>query len=105
LKFITYQECRTLDGWQPVKVRSSDGKNWYLVLVNPWDTPNENICECKGYMFNGRCRHQQVATDSLCRWFDDGKKSEIQTPEQRLDKVCPRCGGPTQVVVEVEEDG
>jgi hypothetical protein len=99
MQFVTYQVCLTGEGWQPVKVASSDGKSFYIVLVNPWGVEHENVCECKGYMHRGQCRHQLEASDRICAW-EEGD-NEIQTDAQQRDKICPRCGGPTKYVFEV----
>ena len=102
MQFVTYQECRSNEGWQPVKVLSSKQDTFYVVLVNPWGILEENICECKGYVYRGQCRHQGEAHQKVCKWNDqDGP--EVQTEEQEDNKVCPRCGGPTKTAIEVAE--
>lgn len=100
MEFVSFQECRSTEGWQPVKVESSreDG-TFYVVLVNPWGTTNENICECRGYVYRGNCRHQHEASQKLCRWSDaDGP--EVQTEEQERNNVCPRCHKATRTRLE-----
>jgi hypothetical protein len=102
-KFTTYQECRSTEGWQPVKVQSSEGDQFYVVLVNPWGILEENICECKGYVYRGQCRHQGIAHHKVCRWSDE-KGPEVQSLDQEDGKICPRCGGPTKTAIEVVDE-
>lgn len=104
MKFKTFQECREAEGWQPVRMESSSepGKI-YTVMVNPWGADDENLCDCLGYFHRGYCKHQQMASDRICRWRDDAWNEPEQSPEQRKAKVCPKCGGPTKWQIEVEE--
>lgn len=99
----SYQSCRTNDGWIPVQVASDTRPLDYLVLVCPWDSHLESICECPGYIHHGHCKHQVIAHESLCRW-DELLNPEEQTEAQRKKKICPRCGGPTQWQLEVVDD-
>ena len=94
------QQCRSLDGWIPIEVDSSSTPGVkYVVLVNSWGGPHDAICECKGYEFNGGCKHQLLAFERVCRWHEqDGP--EQQSVKQRKDKTCPRCGGATMWVME-----
>lgn len=92
------QECAKNGGFQTVEVASSDGETIYQVVLPPWDrTEVESICECPSYTFRGRCRHQREALGLICNWTElDG---QAQTAEQTGDKICPECGGRTQIVV------
>lgn len=92
------QECEQNNGWQEVQVPSSSGKETYTVSLPPWDrTEDEVVCECSSYLFRGRCRHQREALSLVCNWSElDGKP---QTEAQAAMKICPECGGRTQVVV------
>jgi hypothetical protein len=93
------QECEVNTGFQEVKVPSStDPSAYYLVTLPPWDrTEEEAVCECESYQFRGRCRHQREALALVCNWTElDGQP---QTSQQRAERVCPECGGPTQIVV------
>ena len=98
-----YQECRSAEGWQPIKVssQSEEGKT-YTVLVNPWGAVDENICECTGYLFRGTCSHQDRAMKTICGWRED-KFTLTQTVDERAGMVCPECGGPTKWQMEVAE--
>lgn len=100
MKIEAFQQCRSLNGWQPIKIRSHTRVDRvYTVFVNPWSGFEENICQCEGYMFQGKCRHQAEASDHICGWheLDDGPN---QTDEQQTHQVCPSCGGPTMYVLE-----
>src|SRR5689334_18276109 len=91
-----YQSCMSNAGWVPVNVMSSDPhKPDYVVLVCPWGTANESICDCPGYSYRGSCRHQQIALESLCRW-DELVGPEAQTEFHVKSNTCPRCGGKTK---------
>lgn len=99
-----YQQCRSLEGWHPIAVPSStDPDQIYTVLVNPWGTAAESICECKGYTFGGKCKHQRHALKDICGWSEI-YNPERQTPEQRVGMVCPCCLSPTSWEMEVVED-
>jgi hypothetical protein len=98
-----FQVCRRGEGWVPVKVASATSENMsYLVLVNPFGNPRENICECSGYVYRGQCRHQEEAMESVCYWTEKNPRY-AQTEAQRTNNVCPRCGGPTKWELEVIE--
>jgi hypothetical protein len=103
LKIVPVQVCRTSEGWWPVELPSaSDPQMRYVVMVCPWGNAKENICECAGYTYRGECRHQVEAMDALCGWSElHEPKRHVQTDEQRTNKVCPRCGGPTKWTMEV----
>ena len=90
------QECLN-DGYMTeVIVRShTDRDRLYTVLVQTPDETQEVICECEGYVFRGYCKHQKQAMEALCKWTEK-IGPEAQTNEQRKDKICPRCGGPTE---------
>lgn len=90
-------QCRTLDGWYPLQVRSeSDPNIHYSVHVNPWANRSEqHVCECKSYLYRGYCKHQKEAQIQHCGW------NEIEGPEEKLTNhdgsvilECPRCAGP-----------
>lgn len=75
-----------------------------MVHANPWGEVSAYVCECKGYVHRGTCRHQQEAYDHLCDWTEvrDGRYTELmQTDEQKLRGICPQCGGPTMWVMEL----
>ncbi len=98
-----YQSCRSNEGWIPTLVPSESQGIDYTVMVCPWDHHRENICECKGYVFKGHCKHQLMAWNKICRWNElDGP--EKQNEDQQKGKVCPRCNGPTSWQLEVIDE-
>jgi predicted RNA-binding Zn-ribbon protein involved in translation (DUF1610 family) len=90
---VSRQKCSSWDLWFETKVDSqSNPDEKYVVLIPlPDDPVEEYICECQGYIHRGKCRHQQIAADSLCRW--DGET--LQTEKQMRDMICPKCGDKT----------
>jgi hypothetical protein len=95
----TIQECRSNNGWQPIKVQSaSDPDTHHIVLCASWITPFEYICDCTGYQFRNHCRHQSKAAKQFCRWSEQDGPEE-QTDAQRKTRTCPRCGGLTWKVM------
>lgn len=100
-----YQQCRSLNGWVPIEVPSqSDPEKRYLVLVNPWDTIDENICECRGYEFRGHCAHQKIAKQLLCGWDEMAVRSISQTPGEQKLMICPKCKGSTMWAFRPDEE-
>lgn len=101
-QLIPYQACRSTEGWSPVKVVSSTGEATYTVLVSPWAV-NESMCECKSYLYRGICKHQGIAAARVCGWTELSDPQQ-QNKQERTEKVCPKCGGPTRWEVEVHEE-
>jgi hypothetical protein len=88
-------QCASTVGWTPVNIASgSDQKRAYVVHCNPWNRVDEYICECKGYINRGHCKHQAQADSKLCKWHGLLGPEE-QTEVQAQIGQCPRCGGPT----------
>jgi rRNA maturation protein Nop10 len=99
------QRCIQSGEYTEVLVPSrTDPKIVYTVLVTDVDEPEETLCECEGFLYRGRCAHQQIALDTICGWIDSGDEdeNELQTNRQHTDRECPRCGGPTEWVMEAE---
>lgn len=97
---LIYQECASARGWQEVEVPSSTPGKMYKVLLPPWDREYEEsiICECSGYEYRGRCRHQREAYNYVCQWNE--LDSSPQSKDERIRGMCPECGGKTHIVVE-----
>src|SRR5947207_11630292 len=97
------QHCASLEPWLELWIPSNTtpGKKYRCLIPYPEDTwdSEEVICECPGFLYRGRCRHQAEAYAMLCRWTER-KGPEIQTPEQERDRICPRCLGPTERTTE-----
>lgn len=101
------QVCRTLDGWSPVQIASGSTKGLhYTVLVNPYVTVREFVCDCKGFEFRGQCKHQRQALLHVCWWPKVIRDPQPeQTDVQRRNKECPQCGGETKwEMVDAEEE-
>ncbi len=100
-KFKHIQVCTTRLGWQPVQVpsQSEPGKN-HLVSVNLDIAFGQWVCDCKGFLYRGRCNHQIMAVDYVCFWQEG---DEEQTPEERRARVCPRCMKRTRWEVVIDE--
>jgi hypothetical protein len=97
----TFQECRSVEGWQAVVVSSDSQAESYTVLVNPWGFEAEAVCDCKGYKYTGHCKHQARANEKVCRWREG--ESPRQSEQQKEKMVCPRCGGATKWSFEEDE--
>ncbi len=92
--FIVHQ-CQSTICWNPVRVASGSKVDMvYTVHVNPWGRVKENICECPGYQYRGQCKHQEIAQRRTCGWHELFSE-EVQTKDQRITGVCPKCAGPT----------
>lgn len=99
---VPVAKCQSLLGRFPITVVSrSDPRKAYVVWTSPWNDVSEFICECEGYFFRGHCSHQEEAYARICRWSSDSGE-EQQDATQRRARTCPRCGGPTQWVMEEE---
>lgn len=98
---ILVQRCESTDPWFSVKVasHSEEGKTYTVLIPYPNDLPEEYPCECRGFVFRGRCRHQLEAREQRCGWEADVGPEE-QTKEQEAARICPRCGKTTSVSVE-----
>lgn len=100
-QMVPYQACLSHRMWFPIPVSSSSDDMTYVVWVSPWGKMQENICECKGYLYRSHCRHQEKAQELLCDWSE--LSGTEQTDLERKSKICPACAGPTRWEVEVIE--
>lgn len=90
------QMCQSTFGWSPVRIESaSKPGQLHLVLVNPYVTKREFVCDCIGFEMRGTCRHQVEALDKVC-WWPMVHGDIEQTPAQELTRECPHCFGPTR---------
>jgi hypothetical protein len=71
-------------------VLSSKGTETYDVNVSG-DYEN---CTCPGFTYRGRCKHVTALKERLCGWSSQHGE-EVQTPQQEMEMVCPKCGGET----------
>lgn len=92
---ITVQNCVSNQPYHHhyVLSRSEPGKVYAVVIPFPHDPREEWICDCKGFLFRGYCRHIDTAPDP-CHW-QELKGPEQQTEPERATKTCPRCGNDT----------
>ena len=66
-------------------------------------------CTCPAYKYGKRnikfdnryypktCKHIDEAQEQLVCWHEQWGE-EVQTDEQRVSMICPKCGGPTELV-------
>jgi hypothetical protein len=96
MNIVPAMQCCSLDGWYPKLVTSSsDPDKEYVVHVNPWANRSEqHVCECMSYHYRGQCKHQKTAHLEHCGW-NEMEGPEEPTEEQRRDRICPRCNGPS----------
>lgn len=98
----SFQVCETVFGFTTVEVPShSEPDKVYVCIVQQPDDLEDVMCECEGYVHRGQCSHQQEALELLCLWQED-KGPEKQTDRQSIKRICPRCLGPAEWVVEEE---
>jgi hypothetical protein len=79
---------------------STPGKVYTITIQMPWDEREDWTCTCPGFEFRGYCRH--IERVHPCRWRELVGPEE-QTPEQKAEHICPRCGNNTNK--ELEDDG
>lgn len=92
MNLVSYQRCTRNGPMVEVEVPSESSDAVYVVLVTDPNAPHEAVCDCRAFQFSkdGTCKHQQQAVDMLCYWTEGDE--EVQTPKQRRNKICPRCG-------------
>lgn len=87
------QACRNT--LKSAEVESSKGGKFYKVTVS-LDGKLDN-CTCPGFGYRRRCRHVDELRLQLCGW-DEQTGEEVQTPQQEMEAICPRCKGETTII-------
>jgi uncharacterized Zn finger protein len=93
LTIIYVQACATTTLTK--KVESSKGGKFYDVHASLEERGEK--CTCPGFGFRGHCRHIAEVRGQICGW-NEQDSDEVQTPQQEMEAVCPRCGGETMVL-------
>lgn len=93
LTTIYVQECDT--DCITEQMLSSKGTGEYTVTACHDETMSS--CTCPGYGYRGKCRHITELREKLCSW-NEQVGPEAQTPQQEMEAVCPKCGGPTRTI-------
>jgi hypothetical protein len=75
--------------YAPVGSKTDDTLIHYVVPSTVWNDP---LCDCKGYIFRGYCRHITEVESDKCQWW---------TNQLDWHEPCPNCGSP---VVDFEMD-
>lgn len=92
---INVQRCLNDGIMAEISVPShSDPAVLYNVVIQSPNDPEDIVCECEGYLYRGYCSHQNEALAQICGWTEF--EEEEQTDDQVRQKICPRCGGPTE---------
>ena len=91
-----FQQCKTADGWAVIPIDSSSAPGVvYQVVVADW---GDALCDCKGFNFNGYCKHIAKAREQRCRWQEGMQPA--QNCEERKRRICPSCGSTTRLIAE-----
>ena len=96
------QICQSNRAWHEIPVQSHSSDHTYVVSIPPWGE-DDAICDCTGFHFRDHCSHVDAAFELLCRW-EEGCSEVQQTTKQQMKRICPNCGGPTDIVVEIGDE-
>ena len=88
----THQKCLTERRTFSIEVPSSREGNPPYTVSGAFENGSVR-CDCKGYHFNGTCRHTKFDTEE-CGW-SGAESPEVQSLDQKKRHECPRCGGRT----------
>lgn len=90
------QRCSSTEPYfiQEIQSRTDSRLLYEVHSILPEDPPNEYVCGCPGFRYNGQCAHQMMAWTDRCLW-EEMKGPEIQTVDQKELEICPRCGQET----------
>lgn len=108
LDVVPMQMCCKMDGPLTVQVDGGNGKKYTVSgLMHERSYPE---CTCPAYTFGKRtvnfggrmmpkpCKHIEKAEGDLHCWHEQYSE-EVQSSYQRKRGICPRCGGPTRIVM------
>jgi hypothetical protein len=96
VSITSYQRCCDLGEYRTYVVpsKSDPDKRYEVIVIDP-DDPEQSLCDCEGFAYRGVCHHIVDTHANLCHW--NSLDSEIeQTREQKREKICPVCAGPTE---------
>jgi hypothetical protein len=92
LTIVYLQACATLD--KSDKFKSSSGHGTYETHVHV--NEDQDSCTCPGFQYRRKCKHVTELRSRLCGWNEQFSE-EVQTPQQEMEGICPKCGGETFV--------
>ena len=101
MRMRIYQACERTFGWDVIPVASASVEGLdHKVTVSSWGY----LCDCDGYRFRGKCRHEAEARQKRCLWNEILYPEAPQDDFERAEGQCPFCGGPTVTVAMLEDD-
>lgn len=92
------QRCESTEPYfvQLIPSESQPNLRYEVHSVWPDDPADEYTCGCPAFVFKGKCKHQKMAWEDRCMWAEDHDDDDGgQTPEQKDNRICPRCGQKT----------
>lgn len=89
---VTSQQCLSWNG--TTKVTGSKGDTYDVSLDGPERQPH---CSCTGFKFKKQCKHVDKVIADICGWNPQWC-DEVQTEEERENRICPKCKGPTEFI-------
>jgi len=84
-----YQKCLAEKRTFSITVPSSKPENPPYTVSGSFENGILH-CNCKGFEYNGTCRHTKFDTVE-CGWTG-AESPEVQSLEQKERHECPRCG-------------